>query len=115
MLLFTPKQYKQLLENGVASKATEGGIDHIPVVKLFTANANGTWLLSELYPDDPTIAFGLCDLGMGYPEMGDVSLTEIQAVSKVKRILLERDVHFEGTKPLSEYAQEARSHGRIVN
>ncbi|WP_425374772.1 DUF2958 domain-containing protein [Mesorhizobium tamadayense] len=30
----------------------------VPVVKLFTSGT--TWLLTELDPDDPTIAFGLC-------------------------------------------------------
>jgi hypothetical protein len=30
------------------------------VVKLFTPDAACTWLLTELDPDDPDIAFGLC-------------------------------------------------------
>lgn len=57
-----------LLANGAKTKA---GIDHdpFPVVKLFTPDAGATWLLTELDPDDHDIAFGLCDLGLGYPEL----------------------------------------------
>ncbi|WP_409017724.1 DUF2958 domain-containing protein [Dyadobacter sp. CY323] len=40
--------------------------DNPPAVKLFIANA--TWLLSEINPLYDDIAFGLCDLGVGYPE-----------------------------------------------
>jgi hypothetical protein len=37
----------QLLANGATSVGGED-IDLMPVVKLFTPNANATWLLSEL-------------------------------------------------------------------
>jgi len=47
------------------------------VVKLYTPNAGATWLLSEL--DAEGIAFGLCDLGLGFPELGYVSLAELEA------------------------------------
>jgi hypothetical protein len=42
-------------------------IDFPPVVKLFTPDAGTTWLLTEIDPDDPDRAFGLCDLGSGFP------------------------------------------------
>jgi hypothetical protein len=51
-------------------------IDFKPVVKLFTPDAQCTWLLTELGLDD--IAFGLCDLGMGTPELGFVSMHELR-------------------------------------
>ncbi|MEA3273834.1 MAG: DUF2958 domain-containing protein [Pseudomonadota bacterium] len=44
------------------------------------AGRTGTWLLSELYPDDPNVAFGLCDLALGFPELRDVRLSESPAV-----------------------------------
>ena len=44
--------------------------DFLPVVKLFTPDAGCTWPLPELDPEDPDIAFGLCDLGIGCPELG---------------------------------------------
>jgi hypothetical protein len=67
MTLFTQKQTKQLLDNCQAQIIRmdngEADIDFKPVVKLFTPDAQCTWLLTEFGNDD--IAFGLCDLGMG--------------------------------------------------
>jgi hypothetical protein len=81
--LMTKAQRAQLAQNGIAQrKARDRGeecIDFPPVVKLFTPDAGATWLLSEVYPDDPDIAFGLYDLGAGFPELGDVSIAEIEA------------------------------------
>jgi hypothetical protein len=83
------------------------------VVKFFTPDAPATWLFSELAPDEDTL-FGLCDLGQGVPEIGYASLAEIQSLRGTLRLLVERDRHFRPTKTLSEYATDARSHGRIV-
>jgi hypothetical protein len=41
-----------------------------------------TWLLTELDPEDPDIAFGLCDLGMGSPELGSMRLVECAAFNE---------------------------------
>lgn len=113
MKLIAEEQLAQLLANGRQSLEQEG-FDPIPVVKLFTPDANATWLLSEIDPDDHDHAFGLCDLGLGFPEMGWVSLTEIAAVRGRLGLPVERDVHFQAQKRLSAYAREARSAGRIV-
>ena len=40
----------------------------------------GNWLITECDPEEPGRLFGLCDLGMGYPELGYVSLYELQTV-----------------------------------
>ena len=40
----------------------------------------GGWLLTEIDPDDHDLAFGLCDLGLGIPEIGWVSLDELATV-----------------------------------
>ncbi|HHT9121247.1 MAG TPA: DUF2958 domain-containing protein [Candidatus Wunengus sp. YC63] len=74
MKLFTYHQYKQLLENG---KPENRDKDHPPVVHITLPGTKAEWLLSELDPENPTIAFGLCDLGMGFPEMGYVDLNEL--------------------------------------
>lgn len=42
---------------------SEHCVDFKPVVKLFTPDAQAVWLLSELFPDDPDVAFGLWALG----------------------------------------------------
>lgn len=103
MLLLTKAQRQQLLTNG----ATRG--DHIPVVKLFTPDGQATWLLSEIDPEDGDTAFGLCDLGMGFPEMGYVSLSELASVRGPWGLPIERDRHFTGRYPLSVYADAASS------
>jgi hypothetical protein len=102
----------QLLANGAKSAAGED-IDPVPVVKLFTPDANATWLLTELDPDRPSIAYGLADLGLGCPELGSVSLQEISAIRGPMGLSVERDEHYVETRPLSELAKLARNAGCI--
>jgi hypothetical protein len=102
-----------MIANG--QKAQRGRrVDPIPVVKLFTPDAQATWLLTELFPDDPDIAFGLCDLGMGFPELGNVSLKELESVKGHLGLKVERDLWFKPNKPISEYAKAAQEAGRII-
>jgi len=56
-----------LLANGRANADRENPTDFQPAVKLFCPWGGATWLLTELDPDAPDIAFGFCDLGMGLP------------------------------------------------
>jgi hypothetical protein len=102
----------QLLANGARTAAGDD-IDPVPVVKLFTPDAGATWLLTELDPDNPTIAFGLCDLGMGCPELGTVDLDEISAVRGPLGLPIERDEHYAEMRRLSVLAKLARERGRI--
>ncbi len=111
--LITDEQRVQLLANGRQSTEQEN-FDPAPVVKLFTPDAGATWLLTEIDPGDHDHAFGLCDLGLGYPELGWVSLAEIAAVRGRLGLPVERDLHFSPDKRLSAYAREARLAGRIV-
>ncbi|MHC2584196.1 DUF2958 domain-containing protein [Bradyrhizobium diazoefficiens] len=85
-----------------------------PILKLFTPDAGATWLISEADIQDPDRLFGLCDLGVGAPELGYVSLAEIMKVRGRLGMPVERDLHFVADKPLSAYAEEARAKGRIV-
>ena len=48
MKLLNKAQHERMLANGRHSAESDGSIDHWPVVKLFTPDAGGTWLLSEL-------------------------------------------------------------------
>ena len=111
--LITDEQRAQLLANGRQS-LEQDNFDPAPVVKLFTPDAAATWLLTEIDPDDHDHAFGLCDLGLGYPELGWVSLAEIATVRGRLGLPIERDLHFAAQKRLSAYAREARLAGRIV-
>lgn len=110
--LITNEQCMQLLANGRQSLEQEN-FDPIPVVKLFTPDAGATWLLTEIDPDDHDHAFGLCDLGLGFPELGWLSLAEVASVKGRLGLPVERDLHFQATKRLSAYAREARVAGRI--
>jgi Protein of unknown function (DUF2958) len=116
MTLITKAQTEQLLANCQAQivrmDAGDSDIDFEPVVKLFTPDAQCTWLLTELGNDD--IAFGLADLGMGTPELGYISMRELRELRGPLGLPVERDLHFEADKPISAYADEARAHGRIV-
>lgn len=117
MKLLLKSQHERLLKNGRIRQAfaEEGKVeaDFFPIVKLFTPDAQCTWLLTEIDPDNTDIAFGLCDLGMGSPELGSVSLSEITSVSGPLGLPVERDMHFTAKKTLSAYAEEARKHGYI--
>ncbi|GER21436.1 DUF2958 domain-containing protein [Variovorax boronicumulans] len=73
-------------------------------------------LPDELDPDDEDRAYGLCDLGMGTPEPGPVSLRELKSIRLMGGALgIERDLYWKANKPLSEYARLARRAGRIVD
>lgn len=85
-----------------------------PVVRLYMADANASWLISESDPDDPDRLFGLCDLALGFPELGYVSLNELLALRGPLGFPVKRDDSFISDKPLSVYAMEARAAGRIV-
>ena len=111
--LITDEQRAQLLANGRQSLDNDD-FDPPPVVKLFTPDADATWLLTEIDPDDHDHAFGLCDLGHGFPELGYVSLAELQSVRGRLGLPVERDLHFTASKPISAYAREARLAERIL-
>jgi len=96
------------------AQALADDCDAAPVLKIFTPDGAATWLISEVDPDDPDRLFGLCDLGLGHPELGWVSLAEILSVRGRLGLPVERDLYFIGDKPLSAYAEEARKQGRII-
>jgi hypothetical protein len=95
MTLFTQKQTEQLLANCqeqiTNNDAGHSDIDFKPVVKLFTPDAQCTWLLTELG---------------GTPEIGFVCMRELREARGPLGLPIERDLHFD--------ADEARAHGRIV-
>ena len=64
--------------------------------------------------DDDTM-YGLCDLGMGYPELGYVSLKELESMKFPPLGLgVERDLNFKANVTLSQYHNEALEHHRII-
>lgn len=111
--LITDEQHVLLLTNGRESLQNPD-FDPAPVVKLFTPDAGATWLLTEIDPGDHDHAFGLCDLGLGAPELGWVSLQELMTARGRLGLPVERDLHFRAEKRLSAYARDARLAGRIL-
>lgn len=111
MKLLTKSIRDRLLRNGRERKiADEGGWadpDFMPVVKFFTPDAGCTWLLTELDPDDPDIATGLCDLGMGCPELGSVRISELESVRGALGLPVERDRYFRTIHTISTFARAA--------
>jgi hypothetical protein len=120
MKILTKEIRERLLANGraqrvaIRSMPVPAPLDPRPVVKLFTPDAGATWLLTELDPDDEDLAFGLCDLGLGEPELGYVRISELDALRGPLRLPVERDLHFSAMRPLSAYYEAAREAGRIV-
>ena len=88
--------------------------EHKPVVKLFNPAGAATWLITEMNSENNDILFGLCDLGMGFPELGYVSLKELESVKVFAGLGIERDIHFDATYPLSVYTEAARAAQRIT-
>jgi len=117
MKLLTKSLRERLLKNGRIRQALaqqgKAEADFIPVVKLFTPDGAATWLLTEIDPGDYDRCFGLCDLGLGYPELGYVSLAELQSVRGKLGLAIERDRWFVADKTISRYAAEAAQLGRI--
>jgi len=118
MRLLTDLQRKHLKMNGQmnADQIEENGetLNFCPVVKLFAPWGAATWLLTELDPEDEDIAFGLCDLGMGSPELGSVRLSELGSVRGPAGLRIERDRHFKADHWLWVYARAASLAGRII-
>lgn len=102
MILIPEELRPQPLANGHDTET-----DHVPVVKLFDPCGAATWLISAIEPDDPDILFGLCDLGLGFPELGSVRLSELESVRGRLGLGIERDLYFEGKYPLLVYAEAA--------
>ncbi len=109
MQLIPPDLRAPLLRNDAARDA-----DPVPVLKLFNPCGAATWLIAEMLPDEPDFLFGLCDLGLGCPELGYVSLAELESVKGPFGLGIERDLHFAGRFPLSVYSEAAHVAGYIT-
>jgi hypothetical protein len=106
------KLFTKYIEPALAVNASADESTRRPALKLFGGGAC-TWLISERVDDDTL--FGLCDLGMGCPELGYVSQSELEGLRFPPLGLpIERDLYFSADKTLSEYFDEAKESGHIV-
>jgi hypothetical protein len=67
---------------------TDGTKGDRPAVKLFDIGSEAFWVVWE-YDKDQDLAFGLCDLGLGFPELGYVSVAELRGLG----FRIERDAY----------------------
>ncbi|MDE0372616.1 MAG: DUF2958 domain-containing protein [Rhodospirillales bacterium] len=109
MQLVTPEIRERLIANGKSRDS-----DHVPVVKFFNPIGAATWLVTDMDPDQNDHIFGLADLGMGFPELGWISLSELQDYKGPLGLGIERDLYFKPRYPISVYAGAARAARRIV-
>ncbi len=75
---------------------------------------NCTWLLTEIGHDNDGLAFGLCDLGFGIPELGYIDLDELGSVKSKLGLSVESDRSFKEKYPISIYADAARGLAMIT-
>jgi hypothetical protein len=109
MHLLTKPIHAELLRRG----KLESVMDLPPVVKFFTPDAACTWLIASMLDDGDTL-FGLCDLGVGFPELGTVSLSELKTVRGRLRIPVERDLHITFDQSLRVYVEKANAARHIT-
>jgi hypothetical protein len=112
MQLLNEELTRQLVANHQTGQYREG-YDPQPVVKFFNPAGAGTWLIASMDPHT-RVMFGLCDLGMGFPELGLVLFDELADYRSPFGLGIERDLYWTPTKTLSEYTAEAMRAQRIV-
>ena len=116
--IFTKAILSKLKSNFAATQKANGEeITHKPVIKVFNPYGSQTWLFSE-YDEESDLLFGLCDLGMGSPELGYQARAEIEEFRVNMggcKLPFERDAHWTPNGKLLEYAEAAWEKGSIVS
>lgn len=117
MMLLTPALRAALRANDEARRAAVmadlAEPDFVPIVKFFLPIGAATWLATELGEDGDTL-FGLADLGVGSPELGSFSLSELESIRLFGGIGIERDFHFTTHLSIAGWAAWARCAGSII-
>ena len=111
-LFITEDEHRQLLANGQARAAGQAS-DPWPVVRLFTPDAHAIWLLAALDPADSDTAWGVMDVGIGMPELGEIKLSDLASIVGPNKQPVMRDRYFQAMRPLSEYLRLAQENGSI--
>lgn len=103
---------QQLLKNGVVAAEAidlDGDTPSMrPVIRLYLTN-HVLWLITEYHPESGRF-FGLCDLGHGFPELGYVSVEELDWLP----LPLQFDESFKAAASLQRYTDAACAKGAIT-
>lgn len=110
-----PDNITEIMIHNAMEVQNDLGKDHEPVVKLHSKYGKAVWLLSELDSAN-NIAYGVCDLGQGNPELSYVSLNHLESIkhARLKVRMVEIDPSFEGKYPMSVYYEAAKSNKKIT-
>ncbi|TSD59044.1 DUF2958 domain-containing protein [Variovorax sp. KBS0712] len=109
----TEDQRKEMLANGVARVRGEA-VDPYPVVKLYTPDAGACWVLTALDADGD-VAYGLIDIGTGFPELGLVSLRMLASIKGPRGMSVAVEPHYKARKTLSAYVADALRDGMVTD
>ena len=104
---------KALWQRALKNNHIDNLMSHKPVVKLFQPDGPATWLICAVDPCDPDLAFGLCDLGQGFPELGYVRLSEIARLRGSLGLPVERECYTSLDKTLRYYCALADRQGDL--
>jgi len=110
-----PENLREIMIHNAMEVQNELGRDHEPVVKLHSKYGKAIWLLSELDSTN-NIAFGVCDLGQGKPELSYVSIEHLESIkhAKLKVPMVEIDPDFDGKYAMSVYFEAAKLNNRVT-
>lgn len=97
----------KMVKNWKLADETGEGVD-TPVIKLFCPWGAATWYFSEYDPETRRF-FGLCDLGMGFPELGYASRDELEALRGPFGLRIERDMYWTPRETFSELLERRKA------
>jgi hypothetical protein len=60
------------------------------------------------------VAFGICDLGVGQPELGYVRISELKQLRGPWGLPVELDLYFTPARTLRGYMEDAKPLGRVI-
>lgn len=96
---------------GLGKRSADGEAhDPFPTVRLHVPGTGTFWLLTELDPDDPDLAWGLCDLGLGAPALDHVRMSDLAALPGQPVVC---DASFVAHQSLNAYLREAQDRSAV--
>lgn len=102
--LLTDEQIQKLKQIGLSEEQNEG---QVPIVRLHLPDKNAYWLFSCIVSGQEKMAYGIFEMGIGFPEIGYFHLDDIADMKFEKNVAIENDLEFKGEHSLLKYAEIA--------